>query len=536
MTEADVVIVGGGSAGCALAGRLSEDPKIQVFLLEAGPSDTDPWIRLPVGYFRNILSPLSWGFETEPDAGINGRSIVWPRGKVLGGSSSINGLIYIRGQSEDYDHWRQLGNAGWSFSDVLPYFMRAEDQERGASELHGSGGPLGVSDLRLRHPLCEAFINAAIEAGYPLNQDFNGKSQDGVGYYQLTTRNGVRSSAAAAYLGPAKRRPNLRIETDALATRVLVENGRAVGVAYLKHGIPYEARAHREVLLAGGAVNSPQLLQLSGIGPAALLKQHGVAVVHDLPGVGENLQDHYLARVIWRCTRPITHNESHHSLWRQAKIGAEWLFKRSGAATIGAGEAGLFCKSAPEVATADLQYHFMPVSFERSADGSRVQIHDFPGFNNTLNQSRPESRGWIRLKSGDPRQHPAIQANYLSADYDRRAIVAGIRIARRISEMPAMRPYVAGELSPGKDVVADDEILDYARATGGTIYHPVGTCKMGPATDRLAVVDPELRVHGIEGLRVADASIMPTLVSGNTNAAAIMIGEKAADLVRVAMT
>ncbi|MBM3549636.1 MAG: choline dehydrogenase [Alphaproteobacteria bacterium] len=530
MNEADIVIVGGGSAGCALAGRLSENPRIRVLLLEAGPSDTDPWIHLPVGYFRNILSPLSWGFETEPDAGINGRSMVWPRGKVLGGSSSINGLIYIRGQAEDYDHWRQLGNAGWSFQDLLPYFKRAEHQERGESELHGVGGPLGVSDLRLKHPICEAFIKAAEQAGYPHNPDFNGASQDGVGYYQLTTRNGMRASAAAAYLKPARKRPNLRIETDALATRVLVENGRAVGVAYLKHGIPYEARA-REVVLSGGAINSPQLLLLSGIGPAAHLQEHGIAVTRDLPGVGENLQDHYQARVIWRCTQPITHNQIRHSLWRQAMVGTEWLFRRSGAVTIGAGEVGLFCKSTPEVATADLQYHFMPVSFERSQDGNSIHVHEWPGFNNTVNQSRPESRGWIRLKSSDGRWHPAIQPNYLTAETDRRAIVAGIRIARQICEMPAMRAFTGAEYSPGPEVTRDDEILDFVRAKGGTIYHPVGTCKMGPDGDRMAVVDGALRVRGIQGLRVADASIMPTLISGNTNAAAIMIGEKAADLV-----
>jgi choline dehydrogenase len=534
MTEADIVVVGGGSAGCAVAARLSEDPHLSVVLLEAGPRDLDPWIHLPVGYFRNILSPLSWGFETEPDAGIKNRSIVWPRGKVLGGSSSINGLIYIRGQAEDYDHWRQLGNVGWSFADVLPYFRRAEDQERGESELHGVGGPLGVSDLRLKHPLCEAFIKAAQEAGYPANPDFNGPDQEGVGYYQLTTRNGVRSSAAAAYLRPARWRPNLRVETEALAARVLFEGRRAVGVAYQRHGIDYAVRARREVVLCGGTVNSPQLLQLSGIGPAALLKQHGVPVLHDLPGVGENLQDHYFARVTWRCTQPVTHNDLRRSLLRQAQVGLQWLFTRSGALTVGAGEVGLFCRSTPQVATADLQYHFMPVSFERS--GSAVVIHDFPGFNNAVNQSRPESRGWIRIKSADPREHPGIQPNYLSADTDRRAIVAGLKIARHIAKMPSMRPWIAGEYTPGPQVAGDDELLDFARTYGGTIFHPVGSCRMGSATDRMAVVDPELRVHGIEGLRVADASIMPTLVSGNTNAAAIMIGEKAADLMRASLT
>ncbi|MBI3498430.1 MAG: choline dehydrogenase [Proteobacteria bacterium] len=533
MDGVDVIVVGAGSAGCALAARLSEDERQTVLLLEAGGPDRDPWIHLPVGYFRNIYSRLSWGFETEPDPGMGGRSIIWPRGKVLGGSSSINGLIYIRGQAEDYDHWRQLGNAGWSFGDVLAYFKRAEDQERGADPLHGEGGPLGVSDLRLKHELCEAFIRAAIEAGYAPNDDFNGTQQDGVGYYQLTSRNGLRCSAAVAYLKPARRRPNLRVETKALATRILFEGRRAVGVAYLKDGRERIQRAGREVVLAGGAVNSPHLLLLSGVGPADELARHGIAVVHELPGVGQNLQDHYQVRLIHRCTKPITLNEIEHSLWRKAGAALEWLTRRSGPISIGAGQVGLFCKSRNEAATADLQYHFMPVSFERGPGPEpRIDVHRFPGFNNTLNQSRPSSRGWIRLKSSDPRVHPAIQPNYLSEPEDRACVIAGLKIARRIAQMPALRDYIAGEYSPGGDVQTDDELLAFAREKGGTIYHPAGSCKMGPEGDAMAVVDPRLRVIGLSGLRVADASIMPTLVSGNTNASAIMIGEKAADLIR----
>ena len=521
----DFIVVGAGSAGAVLAARLSENGRARVLLLEAGPRGRSPWLRIPIGYAKTFDEPTyNWCYETEADAG--GRRIFWPRGKVLGGSSAINGLIYIRGQRADYDHWRQLGNAGWSFDDVLPYFKRAEDQERGADDLHGTGGPIGVSNLRLRHPLSEAFIAAAEEAGIPRNDDFNGPRQEGAGYYQLTTRRGLRSSTAATYLKAARRRPNLAIRTEALVSRILLEGGRAVGVAYVRGGREERAMAAREVVISAGTVNAPQILQLSGIGPPEVLKAAGIAVAHALPGVGRNLQDHYQARSVYRCSQPITFNDGRKSLLRQAFWGLDFLLFRRGPMTIGAGQVGCFVRTRAGIEDADVQFHF----FTMSSDKPGWLLHDFPGYSATICQLRPESRGEIAIASADPAAPPAIRPHYLSTALDRETTVAGLKLARKISRMPAFAPYLAGEVLPGDAVRTDDEFLDYALHNGASIFHPVGTCKMG--RDPMAVVDDRLLVHGIAGLRVADASIMPTLVSGNTNAAAIMIGEKAADLIR----
>ncbi|MFQ5958736.1 MAG: GMC family oxidoreductase [Alphaproteobacteria bacterium] len=530
----DYVIVGAGSAGCTLAGRLTEDPGTSVLLLEAGGRDRNPWIHIPVGYFKTMFDPkFSWNFVTEPDPGIAGRSIVWPRGKVLGGSSSINGLIYMRGQRQDYDHWRQLGNAGWSWDDVLPYFKRAEDQERGADALHGAGGPLGVANFSDDRELCRAYVEAAVEAGIPRNDDFNGPVQEGVGYYQLTARNGRRCSAAVAYLKPARRRPNLRIEVGALARRVMFEGRRAVGVEYAVGGATREVRAGREVILSGGTINSPQLLQLSGVGPAALLRAHGIAVVNDLPGVGANLQDHYQTKNVYRCTRPITLNDDIRTLGRKLAVALRYALHRDGPLTFCAGAVGVFARTRPELKAPDVQFHLLPLSTDKPVTGDpgeRLTLQDFPGFTASVCQLRPESRGTVTIRSADAAVPPAIRPNYLDARLDRDTMVAGMKIARKISRAPALQAYVAEEIAPGDAVDSDDALLAFVRENGGTIFHPVGTCKMGD--DPAAVVDAGLRVHGVDRLRVVDASIMPTLVSGNTNAPAIMIGEKAADMIR----
>lgn len=525
--EFDFIVVGGGSAGCVVANRLSADPRHRVLLLEAGPEDRNFWIHLPVGYAKNIYSPLSWGFKTEPDPGIDGRSLIWPRGKVLGGSSSLNGLVYIRGQREDFDLWRQLGNTGWGFDDVLPYFRRAEGNERGADELHGGDGPLHVANARFRHLHCAAFVEAAAAAGIRRNDDFNGAEQDGVGFYQLTVRNGWRVSAAAAYLTPVRGRANLRVETEALATRVLLDGRRATGVAYLKDGVETRVQARGEVVLCGGAINSPHLLQLSGIGPGALLRSHGITPVHDLPGVGECLQDHYQARLVYKCVEAISFNNLSRSWVQKLRAGIEWALFKSGPLTVGAGVVGMFVRTRPELATPDVQYHVIPFSADRPGEA----FHDFPGFTVSACQLRPESRGTVRLKSPDPTAHPAIVPNYLSTRTDQEAVVAGLRIGRKIMEMPQIRRHVVEEFLPGPAAASDADLLAFARAKGATIFHPTSTCRMGPDGDAMAVTDPSLRVRGIERLRVADASVMPTVVSGNTNAACIMIGEKLSDLV-----
>jgi choline dehydrogenase-like flavoprotein len=525
--EADFVIVGAGSAGCVMAARLSEDPGSRVTLLEAGGEDKNMWIHIPLGFGKTFADPsVNWCYETEPDAGAGGRRIYWPRGKVLGGSSSINGMVYIRGQHEDFDHWRQLGCPGWASGDVLPYFRRAEHQTRGQDDWHATGGPLCVSDVRDGHPLCEAFIKACGDAGFPRNDDFNGKDQEGVGYHQTTTRNGKRCSTAVGYLHPVRNRANLRVVTGAHTRKVLFEGTRAVGVAFRQGGADHVVRARKEVILCGGAIGSPQMLMLSGVGPAGPLSALGIPVVHDLAGVGRDLQDHYSAAIKLKCNFPITVNDVMQSNFRKVKAGLDYFLFRRGPLTVITADVALFARVRPEVASPDVKFSIATFSADRPQDG----LHPWSGFTLLVYQLRPESRGEIRLKSADPFAAPAMIPNYLTAETDQRTMVDALKLGRKLLESPHMRAFIQSEYVPGAQVTSDEALLDYARNNGGTVFHPTSTCRMG--TDTMAVVDPELRVRGLSGLRVADASVMPTVVSGNTNAATIMIAEKASDMVR----
>jgi len=499
----DYVIVGAGSAGCVLANRLSE--KSTVLLLEAGPRDTSFWIHVPLGYGKLFArTDINWAYESEPEPALNGRRIFTPRGKVLGGSSSINGLVYIRGQPEDFDGW---GIPGWDFRSLEPYFRKAE-------------GELKVSDLE-RHELSDAFIASARALGIPPTDDFNGPSQEGTGYYRATAHQGRRRSTAVAYLRPAQKRSNLRVETKALATRVLFEGKRATGVEYRQHGELKKALA-KEIILSGGTFNSPQLLQLSGVGPRALLEKHGIPVVHDAPQVGERLQDHFYVRTFWRCRRDITLNDDMMSLWRQARIGLQYLLFKRGPLTISAGHAAAFVRTRPGLKRPDAQIYF--INFSSKQRGG--VLHPHSGFTSAVSQLQVESRGSSHIRSAHPAEPPSIRYNYLSTENDRRVMVEGLKLIRRICTTPPMRDYVAGEFLPGEKVASDEDWLAYTRAMGETVFHPTSTCSMG------AVVDASLKVNGVQGLRVVDASVMPAVPSGNINAAVVAVAEKAADLLK----
>jgi choline dehydrogenase len=521
----DYIIIGGGSAGCVLANRLSADPSVKVALVEAGPRDKNPFIHMPAGYAILMKTGLvDWGYHTEPQAGLNGRRLYWPRGKVIGGSSSINAMIYIRGVPSDYAMWAQLGNRGWSWDDVLPYFKKAESYLPGPDPYHGSAGPLKVSRPGIAAPLNVAWIEAGRQAGYPYTSDFNGTQQEGFGPLDYTVADGRRASAAACYLRPALVRPNLTVLTRAHAARILVEKGRATGLEYIHKKRKHVIYAGREVIVCGGTINSPQLLLLSGIGPADEISMHGIEPVHDLPGVGKNLQDHLHASIKHNCTQAV-------SLYSVVKPTAlpfhilRYLLTHKGpAATMGL-EALAFLKSHAGAVAPDLEFHFAPVLY---GDHGRQIIYRH-GYMAYYNLQRPEARGEIALKSPDPRSHPAIQPNYLQSETDLRTLRDGFKIARAILRQKAFDPYRGEEFQPGPKVQTDAEIDAYHRGVAESIYHPVGTCKMGQ--DQMAVVDETLRVRGLDGLRVADASIMPRLVSGNTNAPTIMIAEKAADMI-----
>ena len=526
--EFDFVIVGAGSAGCVLANRLSANGRYQVAVLEAGGRDSYPWIHIPVGYFKTMGNKRTdWCYETEPDPGLNGRSLKWPRGKVLGGCSSINGLLYVRGQAADYDHWRQLGNAGWSWDDVLPLFKRAESYSGGDDDIRGRDGLLSVSDSAVSREVVDRYLDAAVSAGYPRNEDYNGASQEGVGHFQLTMRRGRRCSSAVAFLNPARSRSNLTILTGCMAERLVFDGKKVVGLDVTHKGVKKTLRARKEIVLSAGAIGSPQLLMVSGVGAPNELAQHGIDLVAASPGVGKNLQDHLQARPVYKTTLS-TINTEINSLIKQGIIALHYAVTRTGPMTMAASLGTAFLKTREDLDEPDIQFHVQP--FSADAKGM-MKPHDFNAFTASVLQMRPESAGHLELVSDRMSDYPKIHPNYLATKTDQDTIVEGIRIARRIARTEPVASVITEEYSPGSDIRDEDydAMLNWARDNSTTIYHPTGTCKMGQ--DNMAVVDERLKVRGVEGLRVADCSIMPQIVSGNTNAPAIMIGEKCSDMV-----
>ena len=534
-TEADYVVVGAGSAGCVVAARLSEDERTNVAVIEAGGSDRSLWVRMPIGYGGAFFHPrLNWRYYSEPDEGFGGRKAYWPRGRVLGGSSAINAMVYVRGQARDFDLWAEAGNPGWSYADLLPHFRRMEDYAGQPSEWRGRGGPIGVRDIdAAAHPLSHAFVAACAEAGYPRNPDYNGRDQEGASFFQITTRGGLRSSAATGYLHPARRRRNLRVETDALVTRLLFEGRRCVGVEYRRDGRIHTIRARREVILSAGAVNSPQILQLSGIGDAARLRALGIAAVLDRPAVGANLQDHIGFDYIYEANRP-TLNDTLGPWFGRIGAGLRYLATRDGPLSLSVNQAGGFVKSDPSRERANIQLYFSPLSYTRAVPGRRrlLSPDSFPGFMIGISNCHPKSRGWLHIRSSDPVAPPEIHPRYLSNEADLDELVAGASIIRRLAAAPSMAAAITREIRPGPEIRSREAIVADIRERATSVYHPCGTCRMGPDPEAGAVVDARLRVHGIGGLRVADASIFPTITAGNINAPSIMTGEKAASLIR----
>ena len=522
----DYIIIGAGSAGCVLANRLSDDPANRVLLLEAGGKDNYIWVKIPVGYLYCIGNPRTdWMMKTEAEAGLNGRSLVYPRGRILGGCSSINGMIYMRGQARDYDHWRQLGNTGWGWDDVLPYFMRSEDNATGADDLHGEGGEWRVESQRLSWEILDAFHDACLSAGIPASDDFNRGNNEGVGYFKVNQRHGVRWSSATAFLKPALKRRNLKVLTNAQVDSLKMDGRRVTGVLFRHGNVLKSATAEADTILSAGAIGSPQIMQLSGIGPAALLGQHGITVRHDLPGVGGNLQDHLQIRAIYKVGNTVTLNERARSLFGRARIALEYALRRSGPMSMAPSQLGVFTKSDEALDTPDLQYHVQPLSL----DAFGQPLHEFPAITASVCNLRPQSRGSVTIRSTDPGDKPLIQPNYLSTPGDRLVAANSLRLTRRIMAQAPLAPFTPQEYLPGIEFESDEDLAKKAGDIGTTIFHPVGTARMGSDAD--AVVDDQLRVHGIDGLRVVDASIMPTITSGNTNSPTVMIAEKGADMI-----